>query len=454
MGKLWLTIVLGLVWAVLPPIGAAADVVCADHDPFSSALETSLLDEYPGQRFSASVYDQRTGCTYDLFPDERITTASVFKIEVMAGVLLKAQNEGRDLTPWEEARIWPMITESADPPTNALFGYLGGQAGFADLHDLFGLDETSLPPLKWGATSTSAADQVHLVRQVLLGEFGPLEEPYRRLAWEFMTSVVDDQSWGISGGVNERWTVALKNGFFSSSEAWRVNSSGFVQDLGGSGYAITILSIGWPNLETGMPVVEMMSEAVWAALAPLSAPDGLPFVDVGPDEWSLDPIRWAYVSTVTYGISPTEFAPLRTVTRGEAAGFIVRALAVPPASDTGFTDTVGSVFAADIDAIAAAKVSLGCNPPANDRYCPDVRITRGAFAAMLTRALELPSTDADAFVDDDESLFADDLNRLAAVGVIKGCDPPSNDRVCPTLFLSRAELVVLLHRIELLGLVS
>ena len=35
-----------------------------------------------------------------------------------------------------------------------------------------------------------------------------------------------------------------------------------------------------------------------------------------------------------------------------------------------FSDDDGSIHEADIEAIAAVGITLGCNPPANDEYCP------------------------------------------------------------------------------------
>ena len=54
-----------------------------------------------------------------------------------------------------------------------------------------------------------------------------------------------------------------------------------------------------------------------------------------------------------------------------------------------FVDVAGSVFAGDIEKVAAAGVTRGCNPPVNDRYCPDGFVTRGQMAAFLSRALDL-----------------------------------------------------------------
>ena len=41
----------------------------------------------------------------------------------------------------------------------------------------------------------------------------------------------------------------------------------------------------------------------------------------------------------------------------------------------------------DIDKLATAGVTKGCNPPDNDRFCPTQNVTRGQMAALLHRAL-------------------------------------------------------------------
>jgi hypothetical protein len=68
------------------------------------------------------------------------------------------------------------------------------------------------------------------------------------------------------------------------------------------------------------------------------------------------------------------------------AAFLVRALGLGPGSAV-FEDVEGSVFAEDIAALADAGITRGCNPPANDSFCPDDPVTRGQMAAFLHRAL-------------------------------------------------------------------
>jgi hypothetical protein len=70
------------------------------------------------------------------------------------------------------------------------------------------------------------------------------------------------------------------------------------------------------------------------------------------------------------------------------AAFLVRALGY---TDDGggdlFDDDNDSVFERDIDRLATAGVTRGCNPPDNNHFCPDDHVTRGQMAAFLHRAL-------------------------------------------------------------------
>ncbi len=111
-----------------------------------------------------------------------------------------------------------------------------------------------------------------------------------------------------------------------------------------------------------------------------------------------------------------------------------------------FTDDTGSVHEANIEAVAAAGITRGCNPPVNDHYCPNLSVTRGQMAAFLDRALSLPVASSDFFDDDDSSIFAASINAVAEAGVVRGCDPPANTRYCPERSITRAEMATMLAR--------
>ncbi|MGA7272700.1 MAG: hypothetical protein WB239_16620, partial [Acidimicrobiia bacterium] len=54
--------------------------------------------------------------------------------------------------------------------------------------------------------------------------------------------------------------------------------------------------------------------------------------------------------------------------------------------DTGFLDVPSNhVFADAIRWLGDSGITQGCNPPANDLFCPDYPLTRGQMAAMLAR---------------------------------------------------------------------
>jgi hypothetical protein len=51
-----------------------------------------------------------------------------------------------------------------------------------------------------------------------------------------------------------------------------------------------------------------------------------------------------------------------------------------------FTDVDDdNTFHTDIEAIAEARVTIGCNPPENTEYCPDDFVTREQMAAFMNR---------------------------------------------------------------------
>ena len=77
------------------------------------------------------------------------------------------------------------------------------------------------------------------------------------------------------------------------------------------------------------------------------------------------------------------------MTRGQMAAFLVRALGLTDGLDDPFWDDDGSVFEIDIEKLAAAGITRGCNPPTNDEYCPDSPVQRDQMASFLVRALGL-----------------------------------------------------------------
>lgn len=141
------------------------------------------------------------------------------------------------------------------------------------------------------------------------------------------------------------------------------------------------------------------------------------------------------------------FCPSKTVTRGQMAAFLHRALdgiVEPSGESSDFTDDEGSTFAADIAWLSATGITKGCSAT---EFCPDRPVTRGQMAAFLVRALGYTDDgDGDLFADDNDSIFEADIDKLATAGVTRGCNPPVNDQFCPDKAVTRGQMAAFLHR--------
>ena len=220
--------------------GAGGLEVCRDN-PFTEGRSDGPRRRIPGAAF----HGVRMGCRNRLFllPErrQRQPTASVFKVMVMAGTLLEAQLAGRSVSEQELAWLQPMISVSANEPVRSLWSHFGGAPWFNVQADTFGLDETTIVgdyETIWGRTSTSARDQVDLLRQILFRDFGPFDESSQNLAWELMTNIDPAQRWGVGTYAPIGSIVGQKNGFAGVT----ANSVGAVVMPSGRGYALAVLS--------------------------------------------------------------------------------------------------------------------------------------------------------------------------------------------------------------------
>jgi spore germination protein YaaH len=165
----------------------------------------------------------------------------------------------------------------------------------------------------------------------------------------------------------------------------------------------------------------------------------LPFRDVENSPF-LEHIVWLAEQGITSGCTTTRFCPLASVTRGEMASFLARALHLTGGSIDRFTDDDGIVHELSINRIAEAGITQGCTAT---RFCPTRSVTRAEMAAFLARALNLPPSSQDHFTDDDGLTFEDSINRLADAGISTGC---TSTRYCPSGLVTREQMAAFLHR--------
>ena len=168
------------------------------------------------------------------------------------------------------------------------------------------------------------------------------------------------------------------------------------------------------------------------------------FTDVAPDHPFGGEILGLSELGITSGCSVDMFCPGRSVTRGEMAAFLVRALGLvlQPEADP-FTDDDGSVFEAEIETIRLHGITAGCTPTT---FCPDRPVKRGEMAAFLVRAFGFDvasSASGDSFVDDDGTVFEADIETMAEVDVTSGC---GQGLFCPQANVTREEMAAFLVR--------
>lgn len=209
------------------------------------------------------------------------------------------------------------------------------------------------------------------------------------------------------------------------------------------------LGSGWQATQTVFPGYKSLMLRPVESRAWFEPDPGFRFDDVPMGHLFDYEIHWLRANDITRGCNPPTnsiYCPDSTVTRGQMAAFLVRALNLPGASDQGFTDIGASVFVDDINALAAADITRGCNPPENDLFCPNANVTREQMAAFLYRALDLPAALHQGFIDIGASIFVDEINALAAADITRGCNPPTNNLFCPTSSVTRDQMAAFLYR--------
>ncbi|MCZ0990095.1 serine hydrolase [Streptomyces diastatochromogenes] len=221
-----------------------------------------------GAKVSAAVLEVDSGESA-AYGGAAFDTASIVKVDILATLLLQAQDAGRQLTVAEKAYATKMIENSDNASATALWHTIGRAEGLDTANERFGLAGTSGGSGElWGLTQTTAADQLALLQQVF-GEESLLSAASRTYVQGLMKGVEADQQWGVSAAaVGSSW--ALKNGWLARSTTglWDVNSIGRVT-VDGTDYLVAVLSKGTASEAKGISLVE---DAAKAAVSSFAAP--------------------------------------------------------------------------------------------------------------------------------------------------------------------------------------
>ncbi|MFJ5194284.1 serine hydrolase [Streptomyces sp. NPDC088394] len=216
-----------------------------DLDTALTAAVAPLTAGADGVRVSVAVLDTGSGARA-VHGDGSFDTASVVKVDLVAALLLIAQDEGRALTAVERERAAAVIERSDNARTTVLLREIGGPAA---------LDAANA---RLGLTGTTAADRLTLLRAVF-GTESELNEESRAYLRGLMERVEAGQRWGVSAA-GDRW--ALKNGWMprTTTGLWDINSIGRVR-ADGRTCLVAVLSDGQPTKESGIALVEAVAKA-------------------------------------------------------------------------------------------------------------------------------------------------------------------------------------------------
>jgi len=249
-----------------PAAGDAPGVVAAESPgsmPRPDKTVENLTVGLPTTRGNVSIafFDPSSGRMLSAGDDHEYVTASIVKVDILATLLLRAQDERRSLTADEKAKASVMIRVSDNAATWALWDAIDKADGLSAANARLGLIETVATPVSWGLTRTTPADQLRLLHAVTSTE-SVLDAESRAYLLELMNSVRSDQTWGVSVAADRGTSTALKNGWLprDATGLWVVNSMGRVVYEGRT-LLVAVLSDDQTSMRAGITQIEAAVEA-------------------------------------------------------------------------------------------------------------------------------------------------------------------------------------------------
>ncbi len=176
----------------------------------------------------------------------------------------------------------------------------------------------------------------------------------------------------------------------------------------------------------------------------------LPFPDVAEGDWFYDTVRYAYETGLMDGVGDSLFAPNSETTRAQLVTILYRLEGEPEVSGTsGFTDVEAGTWYTDAVAWAAANGIV--NGVSETEFAPGKDITREQLATILFRYAEAKGydvsarADLSAYTDADQiqSYAAESVAWAVAEGLIQGFE---DNTLRPAGNATRAQIATILMR--------
>lgn len=172
-------------------------------------------------------------------------------------------------------------------------------------------------------------------------------------------------------------------------------------DIVGNTHAVSIVAVVSERIAQGHPdgtfrpqgpVTRGQMATFLTRALDLDVPEGGPDApDVDADQAHADGMAAVIEAGIALGQQDGSFQPHQTVTRGQMAAFLTRALELPPGEAPVPADAADSVHGESIEAVMGAEIAQGF---ADGNFRPQGPVTRGQMATFLTRALDLATTES------------------------------------------------------------
>ncbi|SDT80690.1 Beta-lactamase class A [Streptomyces sp. TLI_053] len=243
--------------AAAAPTASPGDAVAALHsavDRAEGAVSVAVTDLGTGQSLSYGG------------PGHGFATASIVKLDILATLLLRTQDAGAAPTAAQRDLATTMIENSDNDSATGLWEEIGADPGLDAANARFGLTATEAgQDGYWGLTTTTADDQLRLLRQVFTGD-SLLSATSRDYIRELLDQVEEDQRWGVGAAASDGG-FAVKNGWLprDSDGLWVINSIGRVE-RDGHELLIAVVSDGNTTDTDGVDLVESVARAAAEAV--------------------------------------------------------------------------------------------------------------------------------------------------------------------------------------------
>jgi hypothetical protein len=187
--------------------------------------------------------------------NQEFITASIAKADILATLLYQAQQAKSSLSAHEQSLATLMIEDSDNDAATSLWDDAGEASGVAAANEVFGLkDTTPGPGIKWGITTTTANDQIRLLRQIFATP-SKLSASSQAYIQHLMYHVSSEQAWGVPVTADAGTDFAVKNGWLPAPKLWAINSIGSVTH-NGHHLLIAVLSHYNYSMGGGISVVQ------------------------------------------------------------------------------------------------------------------------------------------------------------------------------------------------------